>query len=134
MKQQENLHLGLQGNTGSVPSVKHCSKKRYFHHPMEETHTLDRRKGGNFFRTSEKKFKPGLPAPCSKVKSMGHSDTSYLDLHPHYCHCKDLEINLKNTGFLFSRSRSEQVMYSDRIYSCEKTMSCPSNWPLWVAH
>ena len=55
MEQPEYLHLGLQGKPGRHLSVKHCSKERHFHHPMEETHTLDRRKGGNLFRASEQK-------------------------------------------------------------------------------
>lgn len=49
IKSRETRESSLQGKTGRALSVKHCSKKRYFHHPREETHTLDRRKGGNFF-------------------------------------------------------------------------------------
>lgn len=37
--------------------------------------------------------KPGLPAPCWKVKEF--SGTSCLDPHPRDCGCNILEINLK---------------------------------------
>lgn len=50
VKQQENLHLGLQGKTGRVPP-------RCFRHPVEETHIpwMEVSKGGRFFRASEQK-------------------------------------------------------------------------------
>lgn len=66
--------------------------------------------------------KPGLPAPCWKVK--GFSGTSYLDPHPRDCCCNVLETNLKNKklkniGLLFSGS--------DRICYSEKNTNCLSN-------
>lgn len=96
-KLQENLPLSLQGQkAGRLLLVKHCHKTMYCHYSMK-THMDWGEERMEIILGPLKRdvpsVKPGLPAPCWKVK--GFSGTSHLDPHSCDCCCNILETNLK---------------------------------------
>lgn len=93
MEQQVKVPWNLQGESGRLLLVKHCSKTTipWKTHMDWREESMEKILGP--LKRNVPSVKPGLPTPCWKVK--GFSGISCLDPHPRDCCCNILETNLK---------------------------------------